>query len=61
MARTISCTPVETNQKPLFRHVGTPESGKRHALFDTGHVPPLQDIMREALDWLDKYLGPVAQ
>jgi hypothetical protein len=26
---------------------------------DGGHIPPLQDIMREVLDWLDRYLGPV--
>ena len=27
--------------------------------FDTGHIPALQDIMRETLNWLDQYLGPV--
>ena len=51
--------PLETSQKPLFRLLGTPEQHKRHALFDAGHVPPVQETMREVLAWLDKYLGPV--
>jgi formylglycine-generating enzyme required for sulfatase activity/dienelactone hydrolase len=51
--------PVETSQKPLFRWLGTPEAGKRYVLFDTGHVPPRNGIIRETLDWLDHYLGPV--
>jgi len=28
-------------------------------LFDSGHVPPWPDVIRESLDWLDRYLGPV--
>jgi len=50
---------MEGQQKPLFRFLGAPETDKRHALFDTGHVPPLQGTMRETLAWLDRYLGPV--
>jgi len=42
----------------MFRLLGTPEKDKRHALFDSGHVPPRNDIIRETLDWLDHYLGP---
>jgi hypothetical protein len=51
--------PPATSQEPLFRLLGTPARDKRHVQFDSGHVPPLQDIMREVLDWLDRYLGPV--
>jgi serine/threonine protein kinase/pimeloyl-ACP methyl ester carboxylesterase len=51
--------PVETSQRPMFRLLGTPEKDKRYALFDSGHVPPRNDIIREALNWLDHYLGPV--
>jgi len=32
---------------------------KRHVLFDTGHAPPQLPVMKEALNWLDHYLGPV--
>jgi hypothetical protein len=51
--------PVETLQRPLFNLFGTPTDQKRLALFDGGHIGRLQDIIREILDWLDRYLGPV--
>jgi cephalosporin-C deacetylase-like acetyl esterase len=51
--------PLEASQKPLFRLLGTREPDKRHALFEGGHVPPVQETMREVLAWLDRYLGPV--
>jgi dienelactone hydrolase len=51
---------VEAHQRPLFRLLGAPEPHKRHALLPGGHLPPdLTGIMRELLDWLDRYLGPV--
>jgi len=39
--------------------LGAPEGQKRHVQFDRGHMPPLQDVMREILDWLDRSVGPV--
>jgi dienelactone hydrolase len=51
--------PFETTQVPLFRLLGSPEKDKRHAVFDSGHVPPWPDVVRETLDWLDLRLGPV--
>jgi len=52
--------PVETSQKPLFKLVGTAPENKRYVLFDgAGHVPPRLDVVREILDWLDRYFGPV--
>jgi pimeloyl-ACP methyl ester carboxylesterase len=51
--------PVETSQQPMFRWLGTPERDKRYLLFDSGHVPPRNDIIRETLNWLDQYLGPI--
>jgi pimeloyl-ACP methyl ester carboxylesterase len=53
-------TPLESSQKPFFELLGTPEEDKRHALLDGGHLPPdRRAIIREVLDWLDRYLGPV--
>ena len=53
--------PVESAQVPLFRLLGVAPEHKRHALFDGGHAPSqLQDVIREILDWFDRYLGPVA-
>jgi hypothetical protein len=52
--------PLETSQLPLFRLLGTPERDKRHAVFEGGHAPfDFNDVVRETLDWLDRYLGPV--
>ena len=33
---------------------------KRHVIFEgAGHVPPRIEVIRETLNWLDRYLGPV--
>ncbi len=52
--------PYETAQIPMFRLLGTPAANKRHAVFPGGHIPTArQEPIKEMLDWLDKYLGPV--
>jgi pimeloyl-ACP methyl ester carboxylesterase len=52
--------PVETSQAPLFKLLGTPAEHKRHVVFESaGHVPPRIELIREILDWLDRYLGPM--
>ena len=51
--------PYETSQVPLFRLLGSPAKDKKHVVFDSGHVPPWPDVVRETLDWLDQRLGPV--
>jgi dienelactone hydrolase len=54
--------PVQTSQKPLFKLLGTPAEHKRHVIFEgAGHVPPRIEVIRETLDWLDRYLGPVGK
>jgi pimeloyl-ACP methyl ester carboxylesterase len=54
--------PMETSQRPLFSLFGTPASDKRHVVLPgVGHdfVRVQNDVIREVLPWLDKYLGPV--
>ena len=52
--------PVESSQVPLFRLLGTPDKDKKHVLYEAGHGDlPRKEVVRESLDWLDKYLGPV--
>jgi len=51
--------PLEQSQMPLYRLLGTPEKDKRHVVYDSGHAPPRKEFIRETLEWLDKYLGPV--
>jgi eukaryotic-like serine/threonine-protein kinase len=50
--------PLETAQRPLFRLIGAEQ--KHHAIFNGGHIPlVLHDMIKEILDWFDRYLGPV--
>jgi eukaryotic-like serine/threonine-protein kinase len=52
--------PYEPSQASMFDMLGTPERHKKHVVFDSGHIPlEWQDVIREILDWLDRYLGPV--
>ena len=51
--------PLETAQVPLFHFFGAPEKDKRHVVEEGWHVLPRHLVIREALPWLDRYLGPV--
>jgi formylglycine-generating enzyme required for sulfatase activity/dienelactone hydrolase len=54
--------PYETAQVPMFNALGTKPDHKRHAVMEGGHLPPRpQEVFKEILDWLDRYLGPVAR
>jgi eukaryotic-like serine/threonine-protein kinase len=52
--------PYELSQRPLFELLGGPAEEKRHARLAGGHIPTNRlEIIREVLDWLDRWLGPV--
>ncbi len=51
--------PVDTSQNPMFHLLGTREQDKRHLLFESGHSVPRKELVTEALQWFDQYLGPV--
>ena len=51
--------PLDTSQNVMFRFLGTREKDKRHAVFEAGHIPPHDQMIKEILDWLDRYQGPV--
>ena len=53
--------PVDTAQRPLFELLGTPDSDKKHVIFEeAGHTNlPRSEMIAEILGWLDRYLGPV--
>ncbi len=52
-----SVFPFDTSQEPMFRSLGTPAKDKRHVLFESDHAPPNDMVIKEVLDWLDRYLG----
>ena len=43
----------------MYRLLGTPKDQKRHVVYETGHDIPRAGTIKETLDWLDRYLGPV--
>jgi dienelactone hydrolase len=51
--------PVETSQKPMFNFLGTPKDDKKIIIYESGHLVPRTDFVKETLQWFDKYLGPV--
>jgi dipeptidyl aminopeptidase/acylaminoacyl peptidase len=51
--------PCEKVIKPMFDLLGTPETHKELKLYETDHIPPRTEFIKEILAWLDKYLGPV--
>jgi hypothetical protein len=51
--------PYESSQLPLFNLLGVSEADKRLASYDGGHLPPRATMIKETLDWFDRYLGPV--
>jgi dipeptidyl aminopeptidase/acylaminoacyl peptidase len=53
-------TPVATNIQPMFEMLGATADHKRLVILEGGHVPASpNEVIKEVLDWLDLYLGPV--
>ena len=50
---------LETSARPFFDLLGTPEEQKHHVVSEAGHYVPMTEVIRESLDFLDRYLGPV--
>lgn len=51
--------PVETSQMPMFDLLGTPKKDKKIYIYESGHLVPRIDFVRESLAWYDQYLGVV--
>jgi eukaryotic-like serine/threonine-protein kinase len=51
-----STAPLES-ARLYFALLGTPESDKKHVVAPGGHFVPRDLLVRETLDWLDRYLG----
>jgi hypothetical protein len=49
-------TPLRTATEPFFKLLSEP---KRLALFDGGHVPSVEVVMRTSSPWLEEHLGRV--
>ena len=54
--------PLATSIQPFFEHLGTPAADKKLIVTDSNHFVLAYSAnlaIRESLDWMDRYLGPV--
>lgn len=51
--------PLETQVKPMFDLLGTPAADKKLFVYDSDHLVPRNEMVKEVLGWLDRYFGPV--
>jgi dienelactone hydrolase len=48
--------PLNLSQKPFYQYLGA--EPKDRVLLDGGHLPPINDVARETLDWFDRFPMP---
>lgn len=53
--------PIEQRVHAFFGQIGTPVEQKRLVVEEGGHFVPRPVLIRETLDWLDRFLGRVSQ
>ena len=51
--------PLEADVKPYFDLLGTAEGDKVLKVYESDHWIPTTELIRETLDWCEKYFGPV--
>ena len=51
--------PVEASQEPFYRLLGPRQDQKKHLLYDASHIIPMNELIKEELNWFDQYLGRV--
>jgi class 3 adenylate cyclase len=53
---------LETSVKSMFNLLGTAPKHKKLLIYEAGHTgPPRNELIKESLNWIDTYLGPVKQ
>ena len=59
MLNGIYDTYIDQSIRPMVDLLGTPTEHKKFILYETDHIPPRAEFIKETLAWLDKYFGPV--
>jgi dienelactone hydrolase len=49
----------DSHSKPMFDLLGTQKKDKNLKVYETDHIPPQNEFIKETLAWLDRYLGIV--
>jgi dienelactone hydrolase len=50
--------PTAISQEPMFKLLGTAPEHKRRVVYETGHSIPRNEMIKEAINWMEKYWGP---
>jgi alpha-beta hydrolase superfamily lysophospholipase len=50
---------IDERIRPMYDLLGSSKEDKKLILYETDHIPPRAEYIKETLAWLDKYLGPV--
>ena len=53
--------PYDYCGKPMFDLLGTKDKDKKLFIYETDHIIPRKELIKESLNWLDKYFGPVTK
>ena len=51
--------PYDKAVLPFYNLLGTPARDKRLVVYETDHYVPKNEMIKEVLNWCDRYLGPV--
>jgi len=49
--------PTATSQEPLFEFLGTPPEHKRRVVYEASHNIPRNEMIKEVVNWMEKYWG----
>ena len=49
--------PYQLSAKPMFDLIGTPVEDKVIKVYETDHIPPRAEYIKEILAWLDERFG----
>jgi dienelactone hydrolase len=53
--------PTAVSQEPLYRILGTAPQHKRRIVYESSHAIPRNEMIRETVDWMEKYWGPAVR
>ena len=49
--------PTATSQEPLFKLLGTPAEHKRRVVYESSHMIPRNETIKEVVNWMERYWG----
>ena len=49
--------PTASSQEPMFNLLGTPAEHKRRVVYESSHMIPRNETIKEVVNWMEKYWG----